>query len=85
MQLTLDRILSIIRRIDQSSDEDYEVIRLTHASASETVRVVTALQQGAVSEGGGKPTTVVADDRTNSVLVSGDKTDRLRLRALITL
>jgi general secretion pathway protein D len=80
----VDRILSIIRRIDQSSDEDYEVIRLTHSSAAETVRVVTALQQGAVSEGGGQPTTVVADDRTNSVLVSGDKTDRLRLRALIT-
>ena len=81
----VDRIVSIIRRIDQSSDDDYEVIRLTHASAAETVRVVTALQQGAVAgEGGGQPTTVVADDRTNSILISGDKTSRLRLRALIT-
>jgi len=80
----VDRIVSIIRRIDQSSDDDYEVIRLTHASAAETVRVATALQQGAVTEGGGQPITIVADDRTNSILISGDKTERLRLRALVT-
>jgi len=80
----VDRIVSIIRRIDQSSDDDYEVIRLTHASAAETVRVATALQQGAVPEGGGQPVTIVADDRTNSILISGEKSERLRLRALIT-
>jgi general secretion pathway protein D len=79
----VDRILSIIRRIDQSSDEEYEVIRLTHASAAETVRVVSSLQQGASAEGAGQRTTIVADERTNSVLVSGDKADRLRLRTLI--
>jgi general secretion pathway protein D len=79
----VDRILTIIRRIDQSSDEEYEVIRLTHASAAETVRVVSALQQGAGAEGGGARTTIVADERTNSVLISGDKADRLRLRTLI--
>jgi general secretion pathway protein D len=79
----VDRILSIIRRIDQSSDEEYEIIRLTHASAVETVRVVSSLQQGASADGGGQRTTIVADERTNSVLVSGDKADRLRLRTLI--
>jgi general secretion pathway protein D len=79
----VDRILSIIKRIDQSSDDEYEVIRLSHASAAETVRVVSALQQGAGSEGAGQRTTVVADERTNSILISGDKNDRLRLRTLI--
>ncbi len=79
----VDRILSIIRRIDQSSDEEYEIIRLSHASAVETVRVVSSLQQGASADGGGQRTTIVADERTNSVLVSGDKADRLRLRTLI--
>lgn len=79
----VDRIISIIRRIDQSSDEDYEVIRLSHASAAETVRVVSALQQGATSEGG-RAITLVADERTNTILVSGDRADRLRLRTLIT-
>jgi general secretion pathway protein D len=78
----VDRILSIISRIDKSSDEEYEVIRLTHASAAETVRVVSSLQQATGTEGG-RRTTIVADERTNSVLVSGDKADRLRLRTLI--
>ena len=80
----VDRVLRIIRRIDQESDEDYEVIRLEHASAAETVRVVTALQQGARAAGGGPTTTVVADERTNSVLISGDKSKRLRIRTLVT-
>jgi len=78
----VERILAIVRRIDQSGDDEYEVIRLTHASAAETVRVVSALQQGANAEGA-KAVTVVADERTNSILISGDKNDRLRLRALV--
>ena len=80
----VNRVLRIIQRIDQESDEDYEVIRLEHASAAETVRVVTALQQGARADGGGPTTTVVADERTNSVLISGDKSERLRIRTLVT-
>jgi general secretion pathway protein D len=82
----IDRILRIIRRIDQAGDDEFEVIRLEHASASETVRVVTSLQQSQRGDGGGSKsaTTVVADDRTNSILISGDKQDRLRIRALIT-
>lgn len=79
----VERIKTIIRRIDQSSDEEYEVIPLIHASAAETVRVITALQQGSGADTTGQRTTVVADERTNSILVSGEKTNRLRLRTLI--
>ncbi|MEE4185132.1 MAG: type II secretion system secretin GspD [Gammaproteobacteria bacterium] len=78
----VERILAIVRRIDQSSDEEYEVIRLSYASAAETVRVVGALQQAAGGEGSAA-LTVVADERTNSILISGDKSDRLRLKTLI--
>ncbi len=82
----VSRMLRIIRRIDQAGDEDYEVIRLEHASADEIVRIVNALSQGAAAgqATAGPPTTVVADDRTNSVLISGDRKDRLRIRALVT-
>jgi len=82
----VDRMVRIVARIDQAADQDYEVIRLEHASASDIVKIVGALNQGAQqAEGGGGPrVTVVADERTNSVLVTGDKTDRLRYRALIT-
>jgi len=82
----VDRMMKIVARIDQAADQDYEVIRLEHASATEIVKIVGALNQGAQqAEGGGGPRiTVVADERTNSVLVTGDKNDRLRYRALIT-
>ncbi|MBT8080842.1 MAG: type II secretion system secretin GspD [Gammaproteobacteria bacterium] len=75
------RLVSIIRRIDQASDEDVEVVTLEHASAAEIVRILTALTQ----RGDGVPvtTSLVADARTNSVLIGGDKTERLRLRTLI--
>jgi general secretion pathway protein D len=60
------------------------VIRLENASAAEVVRVVTSLSQGAKTEGGAAPAaTLVADERTNSVLVSGDRNERLRLRTLV--
>ena len=82
----VDRMASIIARIDQAADQDYEMIRLEHASASEIVKLVGALNQGAQQgEGGSGPRiTVVADERTNSVLLTGAKDDRLRYRALIT-
>ena len=47
----VNRMLSIIDRIDQSSDEEIEVIRLENASASEVTTMLTALDQAAVSQG----------------------------------
>jgi general secretion pathway protein D len=77
------RMVAIIRRIDQASDEDIEVVTLQHASASEIVRIMTALTQTPRSDGAPVTTSLVADARTNSVLIGGDKSDRLRLRTLI--
>jgi general secretion pathway protein D len=79
----VDRMLSIIRRIDQASDEDIEVVPLQHASASEIVRIMTALTQTPRSDGAPVTTSLVADARTNSVLIGGDRNERLRLRTLI--
>ncbi|HEX6929712.1 MAG TPA: type II secretion system secretin GspD [Gammaproteobacteria bacterium] len=78
----VERLIRIIRRMDQTSDEEVEVVHLQNASASETVRVLTALTQGNAQTGRPGPT-LVADDRTNSILIGGDKSARLRMRALI--
>ena len=82
----VNRMLRIIRRIDQAGDDEFEVIRLEHAAAGEVVRIITSLNQGGAAAAAttGSPTTVIADDRTNSVLISGDKNRRLRIRVLIT-
>ncbi len=77
------RMISIIRRIDQSNDEDIEVVPLSHASAAEIVRVLTTLTQAPRTDGMPVTTSLVADARTNSVLIGGDRSERLRLRALI--
>jgi general secretion pathway protein D len=80
----VSRILRIIGRIDQGADQEIEVIPLEHASASEVVRVVNSLTATQAAEGGAGPAIrLVADDRTNSILVGGEKSQRLRLRALI--
>lgn len=79
----VDRLVSIIRRIDRSNDDDIEVVPLEHASATEVVRVLTALAQAPRVDEAPTAMSLVADARTNSVLIGGEKTERLRLRALI--
>jgi general secretion pathway protein D len=79
------RVMRIIERIDQQGDNDVDIINLQHASSSEVVRVVNTFfaQQGQAEGGGGSPSRVIADDRSNSVLVGGEKSLRLRIKALI--
>src|SRR6202167_5596239 len=78
------RIMKIIERMDESGDEPIEVIPLHNASASEVVRTLNSLNQGAgAGAEGGVPVKLVADERTNSVLLSGEKSLRLKEKALI--
>ncbi len=80
----VNRLVRIIRRIDQSGDEEIDVIPLEHASAAEVVRVVNVLYPAAQAAEGGLGVKLVADERTNSVLVTGEKSQRLRLKTLVT-
>lgn len=75
----VSRLIRIIRRIDQIGNQDPEIIPLQNASASEIVRVINSLYQGVEASG----IKVVADERSNSVLIGGDDSQRLRIRALI--
>jgi general secretion pathway protein D len=79
----VNRIMKIIARMDESGDEPVEVIALRNASAADLVRTVNQLSQGQAAEGAGAPVKIVADERTNSVLVSGEKSLRLKIKALI--
>ncbi|HEX4479214.1 MAG TPA: type II secretion system secretin GspD [Rudaea sp.] len=80
------RIVSIIERIDTVSDSGVEVIPLQHASAAEVARTLTQLadtKSGPTVDQSDQPK-IFADERTNSILLSGGKSGRLRMRALIT-
>lgn len=76
----LERLVRIIERIDTATaDSEAEVVRLEHASASEIVRLVNQLYP----ERGGAGPQVVADERTNTVLLTGDPGSRLRIKTLV--
>lgn len=81
----VNRLAEIIERVDQAGDKSIEVVELKNASASEMVRIVEALNKSTDTKN--TPAflqpKLVADDRTNSVLISGDPTVRNRLRKLI--
>ncbi len=80
----VDRIESIIRRIDQTGDREIELVRLENAAAAEVVRLVSGLaQDNKKADPTAAQVSVVADERTNSVLISGDKSQRLAIRAMI--
>ncbi len=81
----IGRLEQIIRRIDRADNSAIEVIRLRNASANEVVRVLNSLLNAnpKVKNQPGKGVIVTADERTNSVFISGDKSQRLRLRGLI--
>ncbi|HDN69508.1 MAG TPA: type II secretion system protein GspD [Gammaproteobacteria bacterium] len=84
----VERLLTIIRRIDQVSDSEIEVITLQHASATEVVRVLNSLSRTGPAAGKANAAVgrqvLVADERTNSVLLGGDRSSRLRMRAIIS-
>jgi general secretion pathway protein D len=80
----LARIEQIVRRIDQASDAAVEVIPLQHANASEMARTLALLGEDKPAVPGAAAAKVIADGRTNSLLLSGDRGGRLRLRTMIS-
>jgi len=82
----IERLLSIIKRIDQPASGEIEIVPLQHAAAADLVRVLTSLNRaaGGAKGGGGPSPTLVADERTNSILIGGDRSERLQLRAIIS-
>ena len=78
----VSRMARIVARIDQSGGSDIDVVPLQSATAADTVRILSSLvSQG--GDAGGPNLHMVADDRSNSILISGDPTAKLKIRALI--
>lgn len=79
------RLSSIIEAIDRTGDREIEVVKLTHAGAADVVRILTTLtQQDKGADPAMKPGIVIADERSNSVLIGGDKSERQKLLDLIS-
>ena len=84
----VNRLVKIIERVDRAGDQAVQIIKLKYASAGEMVRIVEAMNKSTTGKGAGTPTflipKIVADERTNSVIVSGEKQARERVAQLIS-
>lgn len=81
----IERLVDVIQQVDQASDDAIEVVPVKHAIAAELVNLITTLETGQTR---GQTESVAqlfiaSDDRTNSVLLSGDPQRKLRARVLI--
>ncbi len=84
----VNRLVKIIERVDRAGDQDVQIVRLKYASAGEIVRIIEAMNKSTKGKGTGTPSflipKIVADDRTNSVIISGEVQARERIVTLIS-
>ncbi len=77
----IDRIRDIIERMDKSAVQQTDIVKLRYAVAEDVVRMLDQLTKSEAKQSGGESEVLlVADARTNSVLVSGDELERARIR-----
>ncbi|RUO27428.1 type II secretion system protein GspD [Aliidiomarina maris] len=81
----VNRLVEVIERVDRAGNQDVERIELRHASAAEMVRIASAIfiPQSAGNTPELLVPRIVADERTNSVLISGEPRVRERVVRLI--
>lgn len=77
----IQRLMTIVERVDQTGDRNVTSIPLSYASSTEVVKMVNELNK--MDEKSALPgmltANVVADERTNSVLVRGEPNSRQRV------
>jgi general secretion pathway protein D len=80
----VERIVKLVATIDRTGDREVELVKLENAAAAEVVRTITSLQQqDKTQEPGSRAAIVLADERTNSIIVGGDKNDREKMMEII--
>ncbi len=80
----LDRIARVIQNIDNTSSSNIEIVPLHQASAAQVATVLNNLENSSRANGESSPVTIGADERSNSILISGARASRSRIHNLIT-
>jgi general secretion pathway protein D len=82
----VNRLVDIIQRVDKAGNQDIDIIRLNYASAAEVVRILENIYKKNQNQGD-QPDflipKIVADERTNSVIVSGELQARQRVSDIV--
>ncbi|MDX2349625.1 MAG: type II secretion system secretin GspD [Porticoccus sp.] len=81
----IQKLLNIINRIDQVGTIDIELIALEFADAKEVITVLSKLlpKQTAGQDQGSSPFNLAVDERSNSILMTGDPVTRQQIRSLV--
>ena len=85
IRANIDRIAKIIDRMDQSAVKKTEVVKLRYGMATDVVEMLKTLEKSRAGEGAdaNDEASLVADKRTNSVIVTADEVSIERIKGLI--
>jgi len=79
----IERLRSIVQRLDQSSGVEVEMITLDYARAREISQIITTLLGRGGAQASVQNFNLAVDERSNTLLMSGDPAVREQIRALI--
>ena len=78
------QLATIIRQVDSSNASGIDVVHLRHALAMDIAATLKDIVKSSPNAGSTRSQLMIAaDDRSNAILISGSRTDRIRLRMLI--
>ena len=85
IRANINRMEEIIARMDQSAVKETEIIKLKYGVATDVVEMLKTLEKSRAGEGAdaNDEATLVADKRTNSVVVTADELSIERIKGLI--
>ncbi len=77
------RLTHIIKQVDSSNAIGIDVVHLRRALAMDVAATLKDLLKVQPNQANKEQINVAADDKTNSILISGNRTDRIRIRMLL--
>ena len=83
----INKLVEIIERVDQAGNQDVDIVELKYSNATDMIALVNSVQNS-TSSSDSKASDIlqanlVADERTNSLIISGDEQSRKRVIKLI--
>lgn len=80
----ISKIIALVRRMDQPDTKDFDIVRLKYANAEELAKTISELIRGQGKVKSASTVSVVADTRSNSLVIAGAKLNQTQsLRQLI--
>ena len=81
---SIRHMVNIIKQVDSSDANGVDIVPLKHALAGDIANTLKDLVKPTAGSNSMHQATIAADDRSNSILLSGNKTERIKIRLLIS-